>query len=65
MAISYGYSNKKEQKMNKPITPEQMSEWVAKTWKECQERAWSNTPSLDSDTIRSYNMVIVTKQETK
>lgn len=28
--------------MNKPITPEQMSEWVAKTWKECQERAWNN-----------------------
>ena len=27
--------------MNKPITPEQMSEWVAKTWKECQERAWA------------------------
>lgn len=26
--------------MNKPITPEQMSEWIAKTWKECQERAW-------------------------
>ena len=51
--------------MNKPITPEQMTEWVAKTWKECQERAWSNTPSLDSDTIRSYNMVTVTKQETK
>ncbi len=51
--------------MNKPITPEQMTEWVEKTWKECQERAWSNTPSLDSDTIRSYNMVTVTKQETK
>ncbi len=44
MAISYGYSNKKEQKMNKPITPEQMSEWVAKTWKECQERAWAEKP---------------------
>ncbi len=31
--------------MNKPITPEQMSEWVEKTWRECQERAWSNTPT--------------------
>jgi hypothetical protein len=30
--------------MNKPITPEQMSEWVAKTWKECQERAWAEKP---------------------
>ena len=27
--------------MNKPITPEQMTEWVAKTWNECQERAWN------------------------
>ena len=27
--------------MNKPITPEQMTEWVEKTWRECQERAWA------------------------
>lgn len=49
--------------MNKPITPEQMSKWIAKTWKECQERAWSNNPSLDSDTIRSYNNGMVKNKE--
>ena len=47
------------------MTTKEWEEWVAKTWEECQKRAWSNTPSLDSDTIRSYNMVTVTKQETK
>ena len=28
--------------MNKPITPKEMSEWIAKTWKKCQDEAWSN-----------------------
>ena len=23
-----------------PITPEQMSAWIAKTWKQCQDQAW-------------------------
>jgi hypothetical protein len=23
------------------LTPEQFFEWVAKTWNECQERAWA------------------------
>ena len=31
--------------MNKPITPQQMSEWIAKTWKECQDRAWAEKPA--------------------
>jgi hypothetical protein len=30
--------------MNKPITPQQMSEWIAKTWRECQRRAWAEKP---------------------
>ena len=24
------------------LTPEQFFEWVAKTWNECQERAWAS-----------------------
>ncbi len=35
----------KEQTMNKPITPEQMTEWVEKTWRESQERAWAEKPA--------------------
>jgi hypothetical protein len=31
--------------MNKPITPEQMTEWVEKTWRESQERAWAEKPA--------------------
>lgn len=27
--------------MNKPITPKEMSEWIKKTWKKCQDEAWS------------------------
>lgn len=27
--------------MNKPITPKEMREWIAKTWKRCQDKAWA------------------------
>lgn len=30
----------KEMRVATPITPKQMSEWIAKTWKECQDKAW-------------------------
>ena len=26
--------------MSRPITPEQMSKWVAETWKQVQDQAW-------------------------
>lgn len=29
--------------MNKPITPKEMSKWVAETWKKCQDEAWERT----------------------
>lgn len=31
--------------MAKPITPEQMSQWISKTWQECQDRAWAEKPA--------------------
>ena len=31
--------------MNRPITPEQMREWIEKTWRECQDRAWAQKPN--------------------
>ena len=31
--------------MNKPITPEEMAEWIARTWRECQDRAWAEKPN--------------------
>jgi hypothetical protein len=31
---------------NKPITPEQMQEWVEKTWQKCQDDAWASDPAL-------------------
>ena len=32
--------------MNKPITPEQMTEWVEKTWRECQEMQVMKGPMI-------------------
>ena len=29
--------------MNKPITPKEMSKWINKTWKKCQDEAWALT----------------------
>jgi hypothetical protein len=42
--------------MATPITTKEFFDWVAKTWTECQERAWSeegegiySTPSTESN----------------
>jgi hypothetical protein len=46
------FSFAKETMMATPITPKQMSEWIAKTWKECQDKAWSckkTTPTKELD----------------
>jgi hypothetical protein len=28
--------------MNKPITPQQMSDWIKEEWKKKQDEAWEN-----------------------
>jgi len=32
--------------MATPITEKQFQEWIAKAWRDCQERAWNN-PTVD------------------
>lgn len=39
-----------EEAMATPITEKQFQEWIAKTWQECQERAWQRA-NLYKDTV--------------